>query len=185
MSCRTNLDKAKRAATVAGIAGGVGLAIAGGFAAARRFRRWQKVKQAQRQEQARERERMKYAAAKTAGKFYCHLADQFTDHKYLVAGRYLWQGGSQIDKIELYQADQARQLAAATGYSLWQVKANIGDAGAITYTLTDLVSGEQFSSAHEPYGRRQTRDGSFEIDRSEGDEPHDVIDTHSNRVVRA
>ncbi len=184
MSCRTNFDKAKQAAAVAGIAGGVSLALAGGMVAVKRIRQQQKVKQAQRQAQAREQERQKYAEAKTAGKFYNPLTGQKAGQKYLVAGRYLWQGQPQLDKIELHHEGQARQLAAATGYSLWQVTANQADEGPLTYTLTDLATGEQFPSPQEPYGRRQTSRGSFEAARPEADEPHEIIDTRSNKIVR-
>lgn len=184
MSCRINLEKAKQAALVAGIAAGVSLAIAGGMAAARSIRQGQKLRQAQRQEQAREQERQKYAEAKAAGKFYDPLSRQVTDHKYLVAGRYLWHGQPQLDKIELYHAGQARLLAATTGYSLWQVQANQGEGGEISYLLTDLATSEQFRSSHEPYGRRQTPGGAFEAERPEANEPHEIIDPHANRVVK-
>lgn len=185
MSCRTNLDKVKQAALVAGIAGGVSLAIATRMAAARSIRQGQKLRQAQRREQAREQERQQYAEAKAAGKFYDPLTRQVTDQKYLVAGRYLWQGQPQLDKIELYHAGQARLLAATTGYSLWQVTANKEAEGDLTYRLTDLATGEEFSSPSEPYGRRQTPGGSFEAERTEANEAHAIIDAHSNRVVRA
>ena len=76
-------------------------------------------------------------------------------------------------------------LALSTGYTLWKVGVNKGEDGQITYTMTNLATHESYLTPNEPYGRRcRNLVGTwFEDDREEANQPHDILDNHSNKVV--
>ncbi|GIK36971.1 MAG: hypothetical protein BroJett011_08040 [Chloroflexota bacterium] len=195
MSCNRNSHKIGQIAKLTGIAVGTSAFAAVCITGAKKVQTWRK----QRRENTRhriekeiqlkkEQEKLKYLEAKQTNRFYDRVRDQFTTEKYIVAGRYRLNDDDDeltTDTIELFDRGRALSLAMSAGYTPWKVEVHKGEDDQITYTMTNLATREKYSTSNEPYGRR-CRDLSgtwFEDDREEANQPHEILEAYSNRVV--